>query len=87
LNTAGQPVMEGWMGDITQAVRHLMARQAAIEALRPFVDAYQKAADPIGDSDLYDEQPRHVAVTLGDCRRAARALADMHSTAALATEA
>jgi hypothetical protein len=44
-------------------------------ALHPFVDAYVKAADPIGDSDLYDEQPRHVAVTLGDCRRAAAALA------------
>lgn len=48
--------------------------QALVEALRPFVNAYQKAADPIGDSDLDDEQPRHVTVTLGDCRRAARVL-------------
>lgn len=39
-------------------------------ALKPFVDAYTKHADQIGDSDLYDEQPRSVHVTLGDCRRA-----------------
>ncbi len=44
------------------------------EALRPFVDAYKKSACPVGDSDLYDEQPRSVSVTLGDCRRAARVL-------------
>ena len=41
-------------------------------ALDPFVTAYRNAADPIGDSDLDDEQPRHVFVTLGDLRRAAR---------------
>jgi hypothetical protein len=40
------------------------------DALKPFVDAYTKHADQIGDSDLYDEQPRSVHVTLGDCRRA-----------------
>jgi hypothetical protein len=40
------------------------------QALKPFVDAYTKHADQIGDSDLYDEQPRSVHVTLGDCRRA-----------------
>ena len=45
-----------------------------IQALRPFVEAYAKAADPIGDSDLDNEQPRHVTVTLGECRRAARLL-------------
>jgi hypothetical protein len=39
-------------------------------ALIAFVWAYERAADPIGDSDLYDEQPRSVSVTLGDCRRA-----------------
>lgn len=43
-------------------------------ALRAFVSAYLKAADPIGDSDLYDEQPRSVHVLLGDCRRAERVL-------------
>ena len=48
---------------------------AALNALQPFVTAYKKAADDIGDSDLYDEQPRAVYVTLGDCRRAARVLA------------
>jgi len=41
-----------------------------IKALQPFVDAYVKHEEPIGDSDLYDEQPRSVHVTLGDCRRA-----------------
>ena len=45
-----------------------------IQALRPFVEAYVRAADPIGDSDLDNEQPRHVTVTLGDCRRAANLL-------------
>lgn len=43
-------------------------------ALRPFVDAYKKSACPVGDSDLDNEQPRSVSVTLGDCRRAARVL-------------
>jgi len=49
-------------------------KDAIIQALRPFVEAYARDADPIGDSDLYDEQPRHVTVTLGDCRRAASLL-------------
>jgi hypothetical protein len=40
-------------------------------ALKPFVEAYEKARDPVDDSDLYNEQPRSVSVTLGDCRRAA----------------
>ena len=43
-------------------------------ALRPFAQAYAAAADPISDSDLDNEQPRHVTVTLGDCRRAASLL-------------
>ena len=47
-----------------------------IAALRPFVAAYEKHSDPIGDSDLYDEQPVTVWVTLGDCRKAARVLAE-----------
>lgn len=47
----------------------------AIAALRPFAEHHEKHSDPIGDSDLYDEQPRTVQVTLGDLRRAARALA------------
>ena len=49
-------------------------KDAIIQALRPFVEAYARAADPIGDSDLDNEQPRHVTVTLGDCRRAANLL-------------
>jgi hypothetical protein len=48
-------------------------------ALKPFVEAYSSAADPIGDSDLYDEQPRSVHVTLGDCRRAALLLRQMQN--------
>ncbi len=51
------------------------SREALLQAvLMPFVLAYAKAADPIGDSDLDNEQPRHVTVTLGDCRRAASLL-------------
>ena len=48
-----------------------------LQALRPFVDAYEEQADPISDSDLDNEQPRAVAVTLGDCRRAALAVSDI----------
>lgn len=57
------------------AEQMMTERIARLErSLLPFVEAYEKAADPIGDSDLYDEQPRHVTVTLGDCRRAANLL-------------
>lgn len=59
---------------ITAAKESAAAAPVLREALRPFVEAYEKAADPIGDSDLYNEQPRHVTVTLGDCRRAASLL-------------
>ena len=45
-----------------------------IQALRPFVEAYARDANPITDDDLDHEQPRHVTVTLGDCRRAANLL-------------
>lgn len=48
-----------------------MTTEQIIRALKPFVEAYAEVADPIGDSDLDNEQPRHVTVTLGDCRRAA----------------
>lgn len=55
--------------------KHKMTREQRIEqALSVFVEAYARAADPIGDSDLDNEQPRHVTVTLGDCRRAANLL-------------
>lgn len=43
-------------------------------ALQPFVLAYATAADPIGDSDLDDEQPRTITLRLGDCRKAASLL-------------
>lgn len=45
-----------------------------IVALRPFVESYERAADHVGDSDLYNEQPRSVEVTIGECRRAAMTL-------------
>ncbi len=55
--------------------QELIARIEQLErALRPFVDAYKREACPVGDSDLYNEQPRAVRVTLGDCRLAARVL-------------
>jgi len=40
-------------------------------AIQPILAEYAKR-DPIGDSDLYDEQPVHITVTLGDLRRLAR---------------
>lgn len=43
-------------------------------ALRPFVQAYVNARCEISDSDLDNEQPVHVTVTLGDCRKADAAL-------------
>jgi hypothetical protein len=49
-------------------------KYAIIQALKPFVEAYAKAANPIPDGDLDNEQPRVVRVTLGDCRRAANLL-------------
>jgi hypothetical protein len=54
-------------------MKDLLAEVAALRtALAPFVASYNRAADHIGDSDLYGEQPRAVHVTLGDCRKAAR---------------
>lgn len=45
-----------------------------IAALRPFVESYRKAADEVGDSDLYGDQPRSVLVTLAECRTAEHVL-------------
>ena len=63
-------------GKIDEAIAVVKKAQAEIFKLRaaldPFVTAYRKAEDKIADSDLYDEQPRSVSVTLGDLRRAAR---------------
>lgn len=49
------------------------------EALRPFVESYKQNADPVGDSDLDNEQPRDVWVTLGDCRRARSVLQELEN--------
>lgn len=43
-------------------------------ALEPFYAAYKKKDSDIPDSDLDNEQPKHVTVTLGDLRRARSAL-------------
>ena len=42
-----------------------------LAAIQPILAEYAKR-DPIGDSELYDEQPVHITVTLGDLRRLAR---------------
>lgn len=64
---------EASLNAIAVGIDDLKAENAKLrQALLPFVTAYNKAADPIGDSDLYNEQPRSVSVTLGDCRLAAR---------------
>lgn len=47
-------------------------RERLQRALSPFVASYRKAADPVDDSDLDNEQPRAVTVTLGDCRYASQ---------------
>jgi hypothetical protein len=63
------------MDQAQQAIEQLRKEKAELErALMPFALAYAIAADPIGDSDLDNEQPRHLTVSLGDCRRAAAAL-------------
>lgn len=55
-------------------VSKLGLRKELIDALRPFVESYRQQDSAIGDSDLYDEQPMSVHVTLGDIRKASRAL-------------
>lgn len=44
-------------------------RDALLGALVPFIEAYKRSLNP-GVSDLDDEQPHHVTVALGDCRKA-----------------
>lgn len=64
LTTAFPPVL-------TAALRRDEGKgvREALEALRPFVEAFAKADDP-GVSDLYDEQPFSLHVNLGAWRRA-----------------
>lgn len=47
------------------------------DALAPFVEAFDKKADH-GVWDLDNEQPFHVTVRLGDCRRAQRIIREVH---------
>ena len=49
-------------------------RRQLIGALRPFVADFDRQSDP-GTSDLDNEQPMNIRVSLGDCRRARLALA------------
>jgi hypothetical protein len=53
----------------------MLALIKVTDALEPFVIAYGKTVNP-GTSDLDDEQPYHVTVMLGDCRRAARIIVE-----------
>ena len=70
---------ETYLGDTTPtfivdadfARRLERQRDARRAAIQPILAEYAKR-DPIGDSDLYDEQPVHITVTLGDLRRLAR---------------
>lgn len=59
--------------------RLIAAAPTLLEALRTFVDAYAKNVDP-GTADLDDEQPIAVRATLGDFRKAARALREAEGT-------
>jgi hypothetical protein len=59
---------------IEEEVRLHRRIEALSKALAPLVAAYEKSCDPIGDSDLYDEQPIAIRCTLGDYRLARRAL-------------
>lgn len=65
------PIITDAVETMDRAIREIEKLRTA---LQPFAQAYANVADPIVDSDLDDEQPRHVAVTLGDCRRAASLL-------------
>ncbi len=40
----------------------------------PFIEAYTRQMTEIGDSDLDDEQSKHLVVTLGDIRKLQRAV-------------
>lgn len=46
----------------------------AYDALKVLVAAYDRDACAVSDSDLYDEQPVTIRATLGDIRRARRAI-------------
>lgn len=46
------------------------ALQALAVAVKPFISSYEKQDSAIPDSDLDNEQPKHITVQLGDLRRA-----------------
>lgn len=60
---------------LTPTANHAAQVHALIEALRPFVEAYE--GDPIADSDCYPEQPRTITVTLGNLRKARMVLREV----------
>ncbi len=64
------------VGDRGMNIEHYDEKiaRALAGALRSFVAAHDKKADHIADSDLDNEQPRSVDVTLGDIRVARRLL-------------
>jgi len=68
------PIAELWLSERREYeanARLIAAAPEMYEAIQPILAEYAKR-DPIGDSDLYDEQPAHITVTLGDLRRLAR---------------
>lgn len=64
---------DGERDEIEELAYELLAatnrEKRLLEALKPFVDAFLAKTIP-GDSDLDNEQPYHITVTLGDLRRA-----------------
>ena len=50
--------------------RYAALSQLLFDALVPFVDAYEKQDSAIGDSDLDNEQAKHLCVQLGEIRKA-----------------
>ena len=79
VNAVPEDERTGYLQDIPGSASELLLfasrlerqRNELLRAIQPILAEYAKR-DPIGDSDLYDEQPVHITVTLGDLRRLAR---------------
>jgi hypothetical protein len=73
------------LADADYIVRAANAHEAFLSAGRAMLAAYAALGDDIPDSDLDDEQPKHLTIPLGAVRALRRALqwADLESTAPL----
>jgi len=68
--------LERAIDDLGQtALRVKAQRDQLLTAIAPFAKAYEAAIDP-GTSDLDNEQPFHLTVDLGACRKALIAYRD-----------